>query len=179
MVTKANKSKDLSVRVDDLEKRFPSIPLAYPLAVASYDQAVKRLDGVDSKNLQLLSFCLAAFLVFPTVANAHKLSFQSYWFYLAFTSVLISICLSAFAFKHGRIPLITPTKLFKDMLDLPDIVFKKDMIFHAGADFEKICNLTEKKWKLNTASLVFFLLAVILATIWLATATPSASVSAG
>jgi hypothetical protein len=34
---------------EELEKTYPAVELAYPLAVASYDVSLQRLDGMDGR----------------------------------------------------------------------------------------------------------------------------------
>src|SRR5688572_23793543 len=90
----------------DLENDFPSIAVGYSLALTSFEMALKRLDAIDSKNQQLTSFCLAAFVLIPSIGNATRAPFRSGVFFISLAFLALTALLSIIAAKQGKINLI-------------------------------------------------------------------------
>ena len=55
---------------ENLEEEYPSVDLAYDLAVRSYDLAVSRADSVDSKIQSLISLSCALTFAIPIAARS-------------------------------------------------------------------------------------------------------------
>ena len=60
----------------DLEKEFPSIPLAYELAMRSYDRMHRNRAAVNSLFLQLIGFSVPLALAIPVLSRALELSIE-------------------------------------------------------------------------------------------------------
>ena len=65
-----------------LKENYPGIELAYPIAVESYEVAVKRLDLMDGRLQTILMFAATLMVAVASVGTARKADFQSLWFYL-------------------------------------------------------------------------------------------------
>lgn len=154
----------------DLEKEFPSIELAYDVAIASFDTSQKRMDAVDGKTQSLMVMCVTSFLAFPTIAKALNVPFVSIFFVIAMLCIFASIVLSVFSLKTGKVDRLDPSALFNEWLDLPRGKFMKDAIFHAGESLRDANSVVENKWNLSNLSLIFYFAAILSASLWLATA---------
>lgn len=149
-----------------LESDYPSIKLAYPIAVESYKIAVSRFDALDTKIQNMMSFALTAFLIIPTVGNFNRVSFNSWLFATSMFLLIVSLTISIIARKNGRVKLLDPKAIYEGWLHLPPIQFQKDLIYFAGSDFDQTISLNERKWKMNLISLTFFSVALLAGLLW-------------
>lgn len=155
-----------------LEEVYPSIGLAYEIALNSYEIAEKRNSAIDSR-LQMLIVLLAA-LSFPIlpIASQKNVSFKSAWFITAVVVFSIALGIALWARMAGALRFINPQLLFKEWLHLSEWEFKKDVVYYAGDDFEKNCALIDKKADLSTAVVALFVLEVLLLAAWVIGARP-------
>src|SRR5688572_21643982 len=70
---------------------YPGVELAYPIAVASYDVALRRLDVMDGRLQTLMAFIVAVSAAVPSIAANRGIQFRSYWFYAALISFVLAI----------------------------------------------------------------------------------------
>ncbi len=152
--------------IEELEKEFPSVELAYPLAVASYESASKRLDSVDGRLQTILAFIVTVSVAIPSIASGRGIPFQSYWFYASFFFFVSGIGVGIWARLYGNVRLITPTNLFQDWLRDSKWQFQKDMIYHAGQDFDANMKLVNQKWRCSVAVTLLFVLQAVCQTVW-------------
>lgn len=146
-----------------LEKQFPSVELAYVIAVASYDSAMKRLDAIDARLQTILAFVVSVSALAPASANGGNISFVSWWFCLAVILFLTSMVIGIWARLSGETVLLSPAGLFAGWLHLQPGQFQIDIISDAADAFTKNKNLVNFKWKcMVTISLLFAAEAVCL-----------------
>lgn len=153
----------------DLEKDFPSLELAYNIAIASYETSQKRMDAVDSKTQSLTALCITSFIALPTIARAWNVTFQSFFFYASMLLIFVSIIFSIISLRVGTVDRLDPSKLWDDeWLDYPRGQFMKDAIYHAGGSLKKADETIIYKWNMSNLALRFYFAAIFAGAFWLA-----------
>ena len=150
-----------------LEEEYPSVDLAYDLAVRSYDLAVSRADSVDSKIQSLISLSCALTFAIPIAARSLGLDMNSRWFaaiLLTFAATVLVGIVGRFFLYRATLHVTDPGKLYENNLHQSEWEFKKDFIYYAGASFEKNTRLVDGRWR--CAVLMSFLLAA--EALWMA-----------
>lgn len=155
-------------KLEMLEKNYPSIELAYPIAVSAYESMIKRFDAVDAKIQNMMSFAIALFIVIPTIGNQRQLSFNAGWFIISILFLTASVLISLVARFTGKVILLSPTNLYQEWIGLEQITFKKDFIYVSGKAMTDMESRIERKWQLNNLSLLFYFVAVVLSGFWVA-----------
>src|SRR5882724_11106360 len=100
--------------VAELDRDFPSISLAYELAIASYDTLLKRLENVDGKIQSVLTISVTVMALSPALATARALSFRSVWFMVAIASATAVLALGSYARLWGKPHVLDPNQLFTE-----------------------------------------------------------------
>ena len=148
------------------EALLPSVELAYPIAIASYDALIKRIDAIDGRIQTLTTFALALCLAIPTLARAQNQPLDSPLVILAAAGMLIGIVISSYARLTGEVRMLNPAKLWNDSLHLSHFEFKKYAIYYAAESFTHNKKTLDRKWRLSVASMVMFALAVVALVGW-------------
>ena len=132
--------------LEELQKTYPRVDLVYPIAVDSYDVALRRLDNIDSRLQTILAFIVTVSAAVPSVAANRGIHFKSWWFYAALAVFGVSIVLGTWA-RLARAPkVLNPRKALTGWLQKPEWEFKKDFISFAADDFDFNRNLVNVKW---------------------------------
>lgn len=76
---------------DSLKQAFPSVDLAYTIAVDSYDVLMKRSESVDGRLQTMLALFASVTAVVPAVGASRGLSFHSKWFYVAIGAMALAV----------------------------------------------------------------------------------------
>jgi hypothetical protein len=143
---------------------YPGVELAYPLAVSSYDVALKRFDAMDGRLQTILAFVVATSAIIPAVAVNRGLRFQSNYFYAAFGCFIVTVIAGTIGRLFGRIKVLVPREAFNHWLHKPDWEFKMDFINQAADDFEINATMIERKWQCSIGiTLLFFFQTALLA----------------
>lgn len=158
----------VSETAKSLQENYPSVELAYPIAIASYETALKRLDALDNRVQTLMTFAATVMLAVPAVAANKGLSFKSGWFITALVLFLIANAFGIAARLRGHICLLSPETLYNEYLGLSEWEFKKDAIYWAGVNFKHNNNLILHRHRLMVMMLIFFLLEVEALAVWVA-----------
>ena len=145
---------------------YPSVDLAYQIAVASYDSAVKRLDAVDGRIQTILALMVSVTVAIPSLAVARGLRFESIWFVLAMTCACVSIILGIYARLTGDIMLLSPTRLYEGWLHYSEQEFKTNLIYCAGEDFKNNTTLVRRRWGYMVWVIILFLLEALFLMVW-------------
>jgi hypothetical protein len=156
--------------IEDLKNQYPSVDLAYPIAVASYEVAAKRLDTVDGRLQTILAFIVTVSVAVPSVAGSRGASFQSPWFFAALIVFLGAIATGTYARLVGMLRVLKPSQLYLDWLGDPEWEFKKNMIHFAGQDFDANLRLVNFKWKCSVAVTILFAAEAVCLAAWVAAA---------
>ena len=135
---------------------YPGVENAYPLAVSSYDVALRRLDAMDGRLQTILAFIVATSAAVPSLA-AGRIQFRSGYFYIAAICFALAVIGGTLARLLGRIRVLVPRHAFNHWLHKPDWEFKMDFINHAANDFEHNSTIIRRKWWSSLAiTLLFF-----------------------
>lgn len=148
------------------EQTFPSVELAYPIAIASYELAQKRLDIIDSRLQTVIASGTTVSLAIPVLASAKGLSFSSLWFIAAVCVFFSAVILGTLARITGNIIVLNPARIYKDWLGFSEWEFKKNLIFFAGQHFESNRNLAKKRGWLTTITVALFIIEGLLLSVW-------------
>jgi hypothetical protein len=148
------------------EQTYPSVDLAYQIAIASYDSAVKRLDTIDGRIQTILAFIVSITVAVPSIGGARGISFNSGWFISALVATVAAIGIGIYARLVGDIQLLSPARLYDGWLHLPESEFKKNLIYCAGQDFRANTALVQRKWNLMVWVIILFLLEALGLLVW-------------
>jgi hypothetical protein len=142
---------------------YPGVELAYPLAVSSYDVALKRFDAMDGRLQTILAFIVATSAAVPAL-GAGRIHFQSSYFYWAVVCFVMAVIGGTLARLLGKVRVLVPRQAFNHWLHKPDWEFKMDFINQAANDFEVNATIIERKWRCSLAiTLLFFVQTAFLA----------------
>src|SRR5256885_2190692 len=83
--------------VEKLKTLYPSVDLAYQIAVDSYDALVKRVDSIDGRLQKMLALFAPVTATVPVIGAARGLSFHSNWFYGALAAMVFATIMTAAA----------------------------------------------------------------------------------
>lgn len=151
------------------EDEYPSVDLAYQIAIDSYDSVIKRIDSADARLQTLMTFAGTIGAAVPSVgASRGLLHFRSIWFYLAVISFTLAMILGFYARFSGTIRRLDPSVFYEKWLRFTPWEFKKNLIFFAAEDFQCNTALNKRNWDLSIAVLVLFLLEVVFLVLWVA-----------
>ena len=148
-MTVARYNRAMKENSENLEQQFPSVNLAYDLAVRSDDLSVERADAMDSKIQSLISLSCALTFAIPVAARSLKLDLSSHWFtaiVVVFGLTVIVGIAGRFFIRKGNIKCVDPAKLYEDWLHLSEWEFKKDFTYYAAWRFEQNGRLITTRW---------------------------------
>lgn len=155
--------------VNKLNVAFPSVDLAYQIAIASYDAVVKRVDNIDGRLQTMLALFASVTAVVPVLGAARGLSFHSRWFQAAVVAMVIATLVTAAARLAGQVHLLDPNKLnTDDWLRRSEWEFKNLIIQYAGQAFTVNKKLVSRKWLCTILVTVTFFLGAACLALWAA-----------
>ena len=151
-------------------EEFPSIGLAYEIALESYDIAMRRSDAIDNSLDRLVAWVTTVTVAIVTILVGLKIpteSFASCWFTAAGICFLLSV-IGALSAKHqGELQVIMPHQLrAKLWLSLTEWEFKSNTIYAAGEAFLKNIKYINVKYRLATLSTAFFVAEIVCMAGW-------------
>lgn len=158
----------MSVTIDELAEKYPSVDLAYPLAIAAYDLAQKRLEATESRLQTLIGFAATATLAIVTAASGKGLNFHSRWFVAAMGACAVGIIVATQARLVGELKVLNPQSLYDEWLSFSEWEFKKNLIYFSGDAFVQNSALVNKKGRVAVFSAIMFFLEAALLAVWLA-----------
>jgi hypothetical protein len=98
------------------KRLYPSVDLAYKLALASYEFAQKRLDIIDVRLQTLIALGATISLPIPAIAIAKNITLNSWWFILAIVFFSAAIVVGTYARVSGYMKVILPIDLYNKWL---------------------------------------------------------------
>jgi hypothetical protein len=153
------------------EETYPSVDLAYEIALKSYDWAIQRLDAIEARVDQLLAWFSAVNLgvisIIATQAPSSQITFRSTWFYVAMVLFLITISLGFYSKFRRELTLIDPKKLYEETMHKTPWEFKKDSIYWAGKHSGSNRDFIAWKANLSRWMIAAFALESIFLVCWL------------
>lgn len=154
------------------EKEFPSVELAYPIAINAYEVALKRLDTMDGRLQTIVAFAISVFGGFVSYASGSKIAFCSCWFVIATASCVLAVGLGVYGRLSGDVRMLKPSNLFAGWLSNEQWEFQKDMIYHAGKAFDENMTLVTNKWRISVNVTILFAIEVAGLTVWVLVGRP-------
>lgn len=155
-----------------LEQQYPSVPLAYDLAIKSYDWVYRRSEIIDNKIEKLiawatgLNLALVAFIGNLIRSNT-VINYYSIWLYAAIALFIVGTTSGMIAKLKGSMKTVTPSMLINGWLHQSEWEFKKNALYRASEDHDFNKKYVNKKGLIATiAAFSFFAEAIVLA-IWL------------
>lgn len=162
-------------RNDTLENQFPSVPLAYEIALNSYDVLIRRIDSIDGRLQTVLAFFASSTVAVLGIVAGRKLDFHSRWFYAAVGLMTVAIVLTLIARLDGAVKVIDPSKLNCDeWLASSEWEFKNLIVQAAAQAFAVNNRLVTRKWRTAIAVIVTFFLGTMCLAVWVIRMTASA-----
>ncbi|MBK8810688.1 MAG: hypothetical protein IPN69_08140 [Acidobacteria bacterium] len=153
-----------------IEQQYPSVELAYPIAVASYESTTRRLDAIDGRLQATLTMVSTVTAAFVTVALTYGTKIWSIWFLFAMTAAAVSIALGLFARDAGKVILLSPAALRDAWLHNPRMVFMVDLIHDAADNFNANIDRLESKWRRLVQMTIAFTFELFFLVVWTAVA---------
>jgi hypothetical protein len=154
------------------EEQFPSVELAYPIAVASYDVALKRLDTMDGRLQTIVAFAVSVFGGFVSFASSSKVAFSSCWFVIATILCAAAAGYGIYGRLSGDVRILKPSNLCKDWLSDDKWTFQKDLIYGAAKAFDENMTLVTRKWQISVCVTILLVCEVAALTVWVLVARP-------
>ena len=157
------------------EDQFPSVSLAYEIALNSYDVLIKRIDSIDGRLQTVLAFFASSTVAVLGVVAGRRLAFHSKWFYAAVGLMMLAVILTTVARLDGAVKVLDPSKLDTDeWLAKSEWEFKNLIIQAAGRAFITNNRLITRKWWSAIGVIVIFSLGALCLAVWVIRMTPSA-----
>src|SRR3954470_1716989 len=101
---------------------YPSVDLAYPLALGAYDWAVKRFDAQDAKIQTIITIAVAVSAAFPVALS--KLAIIHPWILsVGIVFFVLGLAMGTYARLHGHLILISPKVLHQKWLAMDESQF--------------------------------------------------------
>jgi len=155
-----------------LEVNYPSIAVAYDIAIKSYDWCLNRSNAIDDTIDKLLAWISSLTIAIPTfVYGQHiKTGFNSTWFKVALTFAAASIIAGVTTKIVGSLKLISPQRLYDKHLHKPELVFKMNMIYRAGSAFNHNQSLVNHKGYFSILMIICFVCEIAALWLWITAA---------
>jgi hypothetical protein len=164
----------MSDEKNDNEREYPSVGVAYDIAISSYEWLLKRMEANDGIIQTLLTFITTVTLALPVWihSNLEQAKFRSIWFILALCAFASSVIVTTVARLRGSLRLIDPQQLYDDCLGYSEWEFKKNMIYWAAQDFHENRRAIIAKRRATFLIVCLFLLESLFLAIWAIRALP-------
>jgi hypothetical protein len=153
---------------EQLANDFPSVDLAYPLAVASYDLAQKRLDVVEGRLQALLVFVASVTVGIIAAASGKNVPFSSPWFALAMFACACGFIVGIHTRLSDKLWVIDPGVLSEKWLHFSQWQFRRNVIHLSGKHFEKNATVIARKGFYTSITALIFLLEGLFLGAWIA-----------
>lgn len=155
-----------TMTAEEFEKANPSIGLAYPFALNSYDVVQKRLEVVEKRLQEILGFAVTISLGVIALHANKGYDFRSWLFMGAMAACLVGLIIGTYARVYGHLFLINPAVLQEKYLALPEPVFKNYFVQVSAKHWQKNAGLVNRKGLLTSVTVVCFVLEIILLIFW-------------
>jgi len=103
-------------QTDKDEDKYPSVSVAYDLAVKAYEFGERRLQVVETRNEKILGFTSSLNLVliaFLSTSSPQNLKFSSLLFIVAFLSGIVSLLVGIVVMLSGEVAPIDIAKIYE------------------------------------------------------------------
>ncbi len=149
-----------------LTENYPSIELAYPIAVASYDSVIKRIDALDGRIQTLTTVAVTIAFAIPIFGRTQNSILNSFWFVEGVFCLAVAIFVATYARFNGTITVLDPINLYQNTLHLPPDQFQVDIIHAAAQAYKHNKRVLEYRWKLAVFSTLIFACSLLMLAVW-------------
>ncbi len=151
---------------------YPSVPLAYDIAVTAYEMAHRQWDSVHQRIDVSLSFVTTVSIATPVAAEAvlAKPEFDSPLLLAAGALYVLIVVIALVARSFGSIAQISPRELHEQWLHLGVHEFRQRAIYWSGKHNDAARTLTGRKHLAANVMALFFVGEALLLIAWIATA---------
>jgi len=154
----------------ELKADFPSVELAYDVAIGSYATLAGRYQAVEGRLQSILGWMIG--FTMGTVGFVRGLESKPDFtalFWVAMGVFAVAMLTAAKATVAGSLELLSPRCVYPAWADADEWTFKMNMVMRASDDF--VTNLTAIDRKAKAAEIVtsLFALEAILLIVWSAT----------
>ena len=140
------------------EDQYPSLDLAYPVAVDSYDLSRERLGSVEIKIQKLMTVSVGLTAAIPVALKAMDFSIGLSWLVSMLVIFGLSSVIGICGLLVGRLSIMDPGVLHDEYIPLEPWKFKKAYVYWSGKHLVKNDKMIERKWKAAVAmSFLLFL----------------------
>ncbi len=146
------------------EKTYPSVGIAYELAIKSYDWVIKRLELMDDRIDKLIALMTGISLA---LISYNKTDFQNCFFYYLISAYIVATIAGLKGKHSGQVKIVSPTKLFSQWLHFSQWEFKKNAIYKAGEDYDSMSKTLASKNRWFVTAIIFYMIEIILLTLWI------------
>jgi hypothetical protein len=151
---------------------YPSLDLAYSIAVSSYDAAIRRFDAMDTKLNTLATFGVTVSLAIPVLASNKGLGFSSIWFLIAACAFIAGVSLITYARLTGSLWLLDPMTLHNDYITDQPPDFKRYIVYWAGKHFNRNMDVIDRNGNLAAWSAMAFAVEAVAVGAWVVAHAP-------
>ncbi len=158
----------MDISKNPLQQQYPSVELAYEIALHSYDVSMQRLDAANANFDKLRSWITTVNLAFFAWALSKEpnTAFDCV-FYLGLAIFVTIVVLTMHGKSKDGVLLPDPMLLYKTRLHEDHWTFKKNFVYIAGLDFDENRKFVNKKGRYQIAIFSLLLLEAEVMGIWL------------
>lgn len=149
-----------------IEKDYPAVELAYPIAIASYENIIKRVDALENRTQNLMAFAATLTVAIPAMTAGRGLTYRSGWFITALILFGLANIVGITSRLKGDIALLSPQRIYQTELHKLDWEFKKDAIYWAGENFAHNNNVILGRNRLVILMSIIFLAEAAVLAVW-------------
>ncbi len=150
------------------KQTLSSIELMYPIALASYEAAQKRIEVVEKRAQEITTTAVTITAALVAFLSTQNHNFKSCWFVAAIISFVLALAVGIAIRLQGYLKLVHPKPLYDKYLDLSEESFKERFIVTSGKHFEDNANLINLKAQMTTWLSFFFGLEAFFIIIYIA-----------
>lgn len=156
------------------EEAWPSVSLAYDLAIPTYGLTSERLSVVEGRLQSVLGYAATVTLAVPVLASAliKEPNFGSPWFIAGVLMFFVIAAVGIPFLNIGDLRVISPHLLYDKYLHYSEWEFKKNILYFTGQNFDKNAGLVNGKGRVVTLLSVFLLFEILLLVVWIARGIP-------
>ena len=153
------------------EEKYPSVDLAYEIALKSYEISMRRSDVADDaidKMRSWITTVTLAFVAWVITRETGKALFDL-WLVVSTMTYFVIVALSIFAKHKGGLVVPAPKDLYNKYLHFAPWEFKKNFIYWAGEYFERNKKYVAEKSTYAIVMFILFLMEAVSLALWMMT----------
>lgn len=142
------------------KENYPSLDLAYEIALESFRIGERRFDGSGERAERLLSLIVAVNAVGMPLLASKGATIGTIWIVVAVCLLAGAMGLAMCARSAGKFTTLSPGELREKWLTLPQDRFKADLIGAAQAVLDDNSAVIDKRWRFQRCATICLILEV-------------------